>query len=122
MKRITLTMAIGALLASLALTPAIGSTAQKSTTQSKQVKKPASSAKNSAVRTGTKKATAKKKKARPAVAQVERPSYGKMAGLHGTSDSLELKSSVALVVDQDTQEVLFSKNDHAVLPIASIPS
>jgi D-alanyl-D-alanine endopeptidase (penicillin-binding protein 7) len=27
---------------------------------------------------------------------------------------------VALVIDQDTQEVLFSKNDSAVLPIASL--
>jgi len=43
-----------------------------------------------------------------------------MAGLHATSDALGLHSSVALVVDQDTQEVLFSKNDHAVLPIASL--
>jgi D-alanyl-D-alanine endopeptidase (penicillin-binding protein 7) len=35
-------------------------------------------------------------------------------------DPLDLKSSVALVVDQDTNEVLFSKNPGAVLPIASI--
>ena len=33
---------------------------------------------------------------------------------------LELKSSVALVLDQETNEVLFSKNPKAVLPIASI--
>lgn len=31
-----------------------------------------------------------------------------------------MKSSVALVVDQDTDEILFSKNPGAVLPIASI--
>ena len=43
-----------------------------------------------------------------------------MAGLHSLHDSLDLKSSVALVIDQDTREVLFSKNDHAVLPIASL--
>ncbi len=43
-----------------------------------------------------------------------------MAGLHRAGDALELRSSVALVVDQDTDEVLFSKNEHAVLPIASI--
>ena len=35
-------------------------------------------------------------------------------------DQLDLKSSVALVIDQDTREVLFSKNDSAVLPIASL--
>ncbi|MDO9400902.1 MAG: D-alanyl-D-alanine endopeptidase [Polaromonas sp.] len=51
---------------------------------------------------------------------VPRPSFGQIAGLHGAQDPLELKSSVALVIDQDTQEVLFSKNDHAVLPIASL--
>jgi D-alanyl-D-alanine endopeptidase (penicillin-binding protein 7) len=47
-------------------------------------------------------------------------SYGQIAGLHSALDPLSLKSSVALVIDQDTQEVLFSKNDHAVLPIASL--
>jgi len=48
------------------------------------------------------------------------PSYGQIAGLHSTQDPLNLKSSVALVIDQDTREVLFSKNDDAVLPIASL--
>jgi serine-type D-Ala-D-Ala endopeptidase (penicillin-binding protein 7) len=49
-----------------------------------------------------------------------RPSFGQLAGLHSVQDQLDLKSSVALVIDQDTQEVLFSKNDSAVLPIASL--
>ncbi len=49
-----------------------------------------------------------------------RVSFGQRAGLHGTPDPLDLRSSVALVVDQDTQQVLFSKNPDAVLPIASI--
>ena len=49
-----------------------------------------------------------------------KPSFGELAGLHQTQDALELKSGVALVVDQDTKEVLFSKNDSAVLPIASL--
>jgi D-alanyl-D-alanine endopeptidase (penicillin-binding protein 7) len=49
-----------------------------------------------------------------------RPSFGQLAGLHATDDELDLKSSVALVIDQDTQQVLLSKNDSAVLPIASI--
>ncbi len=53
-------------------------------------------------------------------AEPPRQSFGQMAGLHNMQDELELKSSVALVMDQDTREVLFSKNDHAVLPIASI--
>ena len=47
-------------------------------------------------------------------------SFGQLAGLHGARDALDLKSSVALVVDQDTKEVLFRKNELAVLPIASI--
>ena len=49
-----------------------------------------------------------------------RLSYGQIMGLHSTPDPLSLRSSVALVVDQDTNEVLFSKNPQAVLPIASI--
>jgi serine-type D-Ala-D-Ala endopeptidase (penicillin-binding protein 7) len=51
---------------------------------------------------------------------VGKPSYGQMAGLHATSDPLALRSSVALVIDQETHEVLLSKNDQAVLPIASL--
>jgi D-alanyl-D-alanine endopeptidase (penicillin-binding protein 7) len=49
-----------------------------------------------------------------------RPSEGQLAGLHRTDDPLALRSSVALVVDQDTDEVLFEKNTQTVLPIASI--
>ncbi len=51
---------------------------------------------------------------------VARQSYGEMAGLHEKSDALDLKSSVAYVIDQDTREVLLRKNDQAVLPIASL--
>ncbi len=47
-------------------------------------------------------------------------SFGQIYGLHHTQDPLDLKSSVALVVDQDTNEVLFAKNSEAVLPIASL--
>jgi len=49
-----------------------------------------------------------------------RPSFGQLYGLHNTADSLDLKSSVALVLDSETNEVLFSKNPGAVLPIASL--
>ncbi len=49
-----------------------------------------------------------------------RPSFGQLAGLHAVADPLSLRSSVALVIDQDTQEVLFNKNGQAVLPIASL--
>ncbi|HEY6135428.1 MAG TPA: serine hydrolase [Rubrivivax sp.] len=49
-----------------------------------------------------------------------RPSFGHVAGLQSAEDPLDLKSSVAFVIDQDTDQVLFSKNSTAVLPIASI--
>jgi D-alanyl-D-alanine endopeptidase (penicillin-binding protein 7) len=57
---------------------------------------------------------------RAVVVEAARPSFGQLAGLHGTADPLDLKSSVALVMDQDTNEVLLAKNSGAVLPIASI--
>ena len=67
------------------------------------------------------KAKVVRKRATFAVAVVPKvPSFGQLAGLHAANDALDLKSSVALVVDQDTKEVLFRKNDLAVLPIASI--
>jgi serine-type D-Ala-D-Ala endopeptidase (penicillin-binding protein 7) len=47
-------------------------------------------------------------------------SFGQIYGLHDTADPLALKSSVAFVLDQDTNEVLLNKNSQAVLPIASI--
>jgi D-alanyl-D-alanine endopeptidase (penicillin-binding protein 7) len=49
-----------------------------------------------------------------------RPSVGQQAGLHDTDDLLGLKSSVALVIDRQTDQVVFSKNATAVQPIASI--
>ncbi len=54
------------------------------------------------------------------VVEPTRASFGQIYGLHGATDALALKSSVALVLDQDTNEVLFSKNSDAVLPIASL--
>ena len=59
---------------------------------------------------------------RVALVRVEpvHPSFGQLSGLHAEADALALKSGVALVLDQDTNEVLFSKNAEAVLPIASI--
>jgi D-alanyl-D-alanine endopeptidase (penicillin-binding protein 7) len=49
-----------------------------------------------------------------------KPSVGQLAGLHEQHDELHLKSSAVLVMDQDTKEVLFRKNDQVVLPIASL--
>jgi len=61
-------------------------------------------------------------KAKPRVvhAVAAKPSFGQLSGLSLAQDRLSLKSSVALVVDQETNEVLFRKNDQAVLPIASL--
>jgi len=69
-----------------------------------------------------KKAPVKKKTRKPSARKTAPPvlSYGQRQGLRATPDPLSLKSSVALVVDQDTGEVIFSKNPQAVLPIASI--
>ncbi len=63
----------------------------------------------------------RKAAAKPVVAVVPaKPSFGQLYGLDKTDDPLALKSSVALVMDLDTEEVLLAKNDGAVLPIASI--
>jgi len=61
-----------------------------------------------------------RRNALPAPVVQRRHSYGHIAGLQSTQDELALKSSVALVIDQDTHEVLLSKNQSAVLPIASL--
>lgn len=47
-------------------------------------------------------------------------SAGDLAGLNMTRDPLDLKSSVALVLDQANSQVLFEKNSNVALPIASI--
>ncbi len=49
-----------------------------------------------------------------------RPTMGDLAGLNLTRDPLDLKSNVALVLDQSNSEVLFEKNANVALPIASI--
>lgn len=67
------------------------------------------------VRGGVKRTSLRARAVQPA-----RPSFGQLYGLHSADDPLDLKSSVALVVDQDTNEILFSKNPQAVLPIASL--
>jgi D-alanyl-D-alanine endopeptidase (penicillin-binding protein 7) len=89
----------------------------KSSAKKRPVATVAKSAKKAKVSTGkaNKRVSVASQKAVPM-----RASFGQMAGLHAASDPLDLRSSVALVIDQDTHEVLFRKNDHAVLPIASL--
>jgi D-alanyl-D-alanine endopeptidase (penicillin-binding protein 7) len=48
------------------------------------------------------------------------PTMGDLAGLSATHDPLDLKSNVALVLDQANSEILFEKNSNVALPIASI--
>jgi len=57
---------------------------------------------------------------RVAAPDIDHGSVGAQLGLHKADDPLDLNSSVALVVDQQTNEVLLSKNDSAVLPVASL--
>ena len=60
------------------------------------------------------------RRAAPMLAIPAMRTVGDMAGLHQTRDALSLRSSVALVLDQNTSEVLFEKNAGIPLPIASI--
>lgn len=80
----------------------------------------ASDKRNGRVAASTQVAKARADRSVIQVAQTPRVSAGERLGLRGADDPLDLSSSVALVVDQDTSEVLFSKNDRAVLPIASL--
>ncbi len=77
-----------------------------------------SQAKSSATAKNSSKATNNSRKV--VKAEKPRPSHGRLAGLHQGNDDLDLRSSVALVIDQDTHEVLIRKNDNAILPIASL--
>ncbi len=71
-------------------------------------------------KTAVKKHVSKTASRKKVVYVAPKPSFGQLAGLHSAPDALALKSSVAFVIDQDTKEVLLSKNEQAVLPIASI--
>lgn len=51
---------------------------------------------------------------------IPRQSVAREEGLHKTRDPLRLGSSAALVMDTSTREVLYGKNDQAVLPMASL--
>ena len=75
-----------------------------------------------ASRVSMKKASSKRA-APESVARIAAPAAltaGERLGLRHSEDALELNSSVALVVDQDSGEILFSKNESVVLPIASL--
>ncbi len=70
---------------------------------------------------GKRRVTYTQAKVRP-VARAAAPvlSAGDLAGLGKTTDPFDLKSNVALVLDQSTAEILFEKNSDVSLPIASL--
>lgn len=104
--------AIGTLLGA----PAIAANKEK-----QQAKAPAKAATKTATKSTKKSKTVRVTVTRatePVVAA--RPSFATALGLRGQHDDLNLKSSVAMVVNQDTKEVYFEKNPSVSLPIASI--
>lgn len=124
-----LAMALGAVLtvpaAALAAPPAAAKSALRKPVrvERKMVPRPVAavaSRRSAVVRTAFTRSGRRLPSAGVVRAEPERPSFGQVYGLHATPDGLDLKSSVALVLDQDTNEVLFSKNSQAVLPIASL--
>ena len=109
-----------ALLTALVAPPSSEAATKRQTDKKSQVTKSTASKKVALSRKSVRVTSSVKQKSIIRVAAIPRPSYGQIAGLQGVQDELDLKSSVALVIDQDTREVLFRKNDHAVLPIASL--
>ncbi len=117
MKKLLLQIALGAMVLSLA---GLGPEAQAAVRKAdRNVAKPAKVQRASAAPAKGRKVAVRAPK-RVVAVEPPKPSYGQLQGLHTVSDPLDLKSSVALVVDQDTNEVLVNKNSMAVLPIASI--
>ncbi len=112
-----LNTAVGALVCGLVLTH-LPAQAVEDSSAAKKPSAPGTSRVTGTVPAG--KAKVQSTRSRKVAPESARPSEGQLAGLNRAGDPLELKSSVALVVDQDTEEVLFEKNTHAVLPIASI--
>ena len=104
-----------------------GSTAAKArTAQTKNVKPKQASVKKVSIKTAaknTRQAAAKKPKPKQKARRVVRrtgPSQATLAGLRQTDDPLQLGSSVAYAMDQDTGEELVVKNADVELPIASV--
>ncbi|WP_114653144.1 serine hydrolase [Polynucleobacter necessarius] len=98
----------------------------KSAKTSKASSKPSTKSTAKVVVKKSAKSTKKPKSVRTTVTRssqsvvTARPSFATALGLRGQHDDLNLKSSVAMVVNQDTKEVYFEKNSSVSLPIASI--
>ena len=114
-------MLVGLLATALAL-PAAHAAGADTTTVRGKAKAKATVRSTKAIKSAKPVRSVKNLAARKVVVRVEpaTASFGHLYGLQKVDDALELKSSVALVIDQETNEVLFSKNSQAVLPIASI--
>ncbi len=108
------------LVTALAVPVATAATQKRQTIKKQQLTKSTSSKKSVANRKTAQFVSGTQRRSMARVVVPAKPSYGQIAGLHDSHDALDLKSSVALVIDQDTREVLFRKNDQAVLPIASL--
>jgi serine-type D-Ala-D-Ala endopeptidase (penicillin-binding protein 7) len=111
-------IALGALFAvgTIINTPAIASTKDKQI-----AKTPAKATTKTATKSAKKPKTVRVTVTRSAEPVIPaRPSLATALGLRGQHDELSLKSSVAMVVNQDTKEVYFEKNPSVSLPIASI--
>jgi D-alanyl-D-alanine endopeptidase (penicillin-binding protein 7) len=106
--------------ATVALTFSHVAHAQSASSGAKTAKSPSTSSSKNRAAQPVKARAKSQTRSRSVVRRPVRPSEGMLAGLHKVDDPLDLRSSVALVVDQDTDEVLFEKNPQAVLPIASI--
>ena len=109
-----------ALLSALVVAPASAQTAHQPTVKKQQAGNTKPTKKAVTTRKSAQFVSGVKRKSTIQASVPAKPSFGQIAGLHSAQDALDLKSSVALVIDQDTREVLFRKNDHAVLPIASL--
>ena len=127
LKRGFLQLTLGGLLAAFMLMPQASGAAEHKKPHATHVlskkakaKKHADKKNHVAKKASHKKVARSKNADKVAAVKPLKPSLGQLAGLHVKADSLALKSNVALVVDQDTNEVLLSKNESAVLPIASI--
>ena len=130
LKKIVLALGLGAFVAagpSVVVTPVLAATTQKAvkagvkkTSVRKTVKKTTSVKRTNSRKTLGRAKHAVKKPRRQARRRVTAPSQATLAGLRQTPDLLSLGSSVALAVDQDTGEELFSKNAGVELPIASV--
>jgi D-alanyl-D-alanine endopeptidase (penicillin-binding protein 7) len=93
----------------------------KTSKSSKAAKSPAKSESKKAVKSSKKSKTVRTTVTRSSEPVVPaRPSFATALGLRDQHDDLSLKSSVAMVVNQDTKEVYFEKNSSVSLPIASI--